>query len=193
MEQLSNGFTLSLSPGAFPLSTDSILLADFVRLPKNAAVLDLGSGCGTLGLLLCAREEGCRVTGIELDPQAHAMALENSRRNGLASRLGSICADLREIQPLLPPGSFSCCLSNPPILPADSKAAPFPRPGMRNSAHCPSFLPQQPGPCASEATFFWFTVRSGWRSSLRREPRQGWKPSGCVWSAIGREEASVWC
>ena len=65
MEQLPNGFTLNLPEGAFPLSTDSMVLSHFVRLPKNARVLDLGSGCGTLGLLLCAVNESCRVTGVE--------------------------------------------------------------------------------------------------------------------------------
>ena len=59
MEHLYNGFTLSLPADAFPLSTDSMILADFVRLPKNASVLDLGSGCGTLGLLLCAKDPLC--------------------------------------------------------------------------------------------------------------------------------------
>jgi len=53
MEHLHSGYTLEFAPGSFPLSTDSMALAGFVRLPKNAAVLDLGSGCGTLGLLLC--------------------------------------------------------------------------------------------------------------------------------------------
>ena len=33
MEYLPNGFTLSLCDGAFPLSTDSMVLAHFARLP----------------------------------------------------------------------------------------------------------------------------------------------------------------
>ena len=49
MEQLPNGITLNLPEGAFPLSTDSMVLSHFVRLPKNARVLDLGSGCGKIG------------------------------------------------------------------------------------------------------------------------------------------------
>ena len=113
MEQLPNGYTLDLSPGAFPLSTDSMVLAQFVRLPKAARILDLGAGCGTLGLLLCARREDCAVTGLELDPDAHGAALENIRRNSLETRMESICADLR----LLPKeftGRFDCCVSNPP-------------------------------------------------------------------------------
>ena len=80
MEQLPNEFTLNLPEGAFPLSTDSMVLSHFVRLPKNARVLDLGSGCGTLGLLLCAVNESCRVTGVELSQSAHLAAIDNIRR-----------------------------------------------------------------------------------------------------------------
>ena len=111
MEYIADHYTLDLGPG-FPLSTDSMVLADFVRLPKNAAVLDLGSGCATLGLLLCARDQSCRVTGMELQEAAHAAAVENIARNGLEGRLSSICADLRDMP--LAPGSFQVCVSNPP-------------------------------------------------------------------------------
>ena len=111
MEYIADHYTLDLGPG-FPLSTDSMVLADFVKLPKNAAVLDLGSGCGTLGLLLCARDQSCRVTGMELQEAAHAAAVENIARNGLEGRLSSICRDLRDMP--VAPGSFQVCVSNPP-------------------------------------------------------------------------------
>ena len=112
MEYLPGGLTLHLPPTAFPLSTDSVVLAHFVRLPKNARVLDLGSGCATLGLLLCARDNRCTVTGIELDEKAHRAALDNIRRNGLQARLNSVCGDLRAFAP--DPGAFHVCVSNPP-------------------------------------------------------------------------------
>ena len=118
METLPNGFTLRLTEGAFPLSTDSMVLAHFVRLPKQAGVLDLGSGCGTLGLLLCAKDPACTVTGVELDQQAHLGALENICRNRLNGRMESICADLRQVPGQLAPGSFSVCISNPPYFSA---------------------------------------------------------------------------
>ena len=114
MEFLHNGFILDAPQGCFPLSTDSILLSSFTSLPKNAKLLDLGSGCGTLGLLLCAEDESCRVTGVELDPAAHEAARENIQRNTLTARMESICADIRTIPSRFPAGSFDCCVSNPP-------------------------------------------------------------------------------
>ena len=123
MEYLHNGFTLDICEGAFPLSTDSIALSGFVRLPKQASVLDLGAGCGTLGLLLCAKDPACIVTGIEVDEAAHHTALKNIENNQLSSRLTSICADLRTVPSLFPSGSFHCCVSNPPYFSAAQESA----------------------------------------------------------------------
>ena len=118
METLFNGYTLEIAPGAFPLSTDSMALAAFTRLPRRARVLDLGAGCGTLGVLLCAKDPGCTVTGIELDRQAHATVQTNIDANRLGDRLSSICADFTQIDSFVPAGSFDVCLSNPPYFTA---------------------------------------------------------------------------
>ena len=129
MEYLPNGYTMELPEGTFPLSTDSVVLANFIHLPKNARVLDLGSGCGTLGLLLCAQDAGCAVTGVELSEASHRAALGNIRRNRLENRLTSICADLRNLPREFTDGSFHCCVSNPPYFtggPA-SRATPLAR------------------------------------------------------------------
>lgn len=125
MEQLPKGYTLHLPEGAFPLSTDSMLLAHAVRLPRGARVLDLGSGCGTLGLLLCAKDESCTVTGLEISEAAHAGALENIRRNCLDSRLSSICRDLRSL-PAEFANRFHCCVSNPPYFSGGPASAATP-------------------------------------------------------------------
>ena len=114
MEYLPNGIQLEIPAGCFPLSTDSIALAHFARGIGSKQVLDLGAGCGTLGLMLCAGNDRCRVTGIELNEEAHLGALDNISRNTLEQRMESICADLRRVPALFAPGSFPCCISNPP-------------------------------------------------------------------------------
>ena len=135
MEHLHNGFTLDFSRSSFPLSTDSMLLSAFVKLPKNAAVLDLGSGCGTLGVLLCAGDPNCSVTGIEIDPDAHRAALDNIHRNGLDSRMQSICADLRTLSMEQVTGSFHCCVSNPPYFSGGPESQTHPT--ARREDYCP--------------------------------------------------------
>ena len=112
MEYLQNGITLELADGSFPLSTDSVALGAFVKLPKNAQVLDLCAGCGTLGLMLCAKDQSCHVTGIEINPSDHEMALHNIAANGLTDRMESICGDACGLCPA--PGRYHIVLSNPP-------------------------------------------------------------------------------
>ena len=138
MEYLPGGFTLQIPPEGFPLSTDSLVLAHFVRLPKNAKILDLGAGCGTLGLMLCARDPGCHVTGVEIDPAAHAAALENIARNELDARMSSICADLRQFVP--DHGAFGGCISNPPYFSG----------GFASATHA---MARQDGTCPPEVLF----------------------------------------
>ena len=134
METLHNGFCLHICHGGFPLSTDSMALAGFVRVSRNAKILDLGSGCGTLGMLLCAEDPNCTVTGIEIDPLAHETALLNAKTNALTGRLTSICADLAEIDTMVAPGSFSICVSNPPYFTGGISHSTIP--GARQEGTC---------------------------------------------------------
>ena len=126
MEHLPGGLTLEIPKGCFPLSTDSMVLTNFVTLPKNARVLDLGSGCGTLGVLLCAKDPSCHVTGMEITEQAHLAALENIRRNDLDARMESICASLQSVSERFSPGHFSCCVSNPPYFSGGARSNSHP-------------------------------------------------------------------
>ncbi|MBR4862965.1 MAG: methyltransferase [Oscillospiraceae bacterium] len=114
MEKLYNGFTLDIPGEAFPLSTDSMALSGFVKLPRNARVLDLGAGAGTLGVLLCAKDAGCSVVGAERCPVSHAAAEKNILENGLQQRLKSLHCDIRQLQAHIAPGSFDCVVTNPP-------------------------------------------------------------------------------
>lgn len=129
METLFNGYTLEIAPGTFPLSTDSMALAEFVKLPKQARVLDLGAGCGTLGILLCARDSSCHVTGVELDATAHVTAEENRAANDLQDRFHCVCGDLTAVKEWAVPGSFDVCISNPPYFNAGflSRSTPLAR------------------------------------------------------------------
>lgn len=119
-ETLWNGIHLVQSDDAFRLGTDAILAADFLTLPHGARVADLGTGSGAIGLLLCGRDESCRVTGVEIQADACALARQNIARNQLHDRFSLVCGDLRQIQNHLPANRFDCVIANPPYFPVGS-------------------------------------------------------------------------
>lgn len=120
VEELWGGIRMRYSSGQFRLSTDSMVLADFCTLPPRSAVCDLGCGCGSLSLLLCGKYPQAQLTGIELQPEAAALAQENALQNALSDRLHILCGDLREHRTLLQHSSFDAVVSNPPYYPAGS-------------------------------------------------------------------------
>lgn len=120
-ESLWNGMTLETPAGEFPLGADSVLLADFARIPKGAAVCDLGCGCGAIALMLLANDPTCAVTGVEIRKSAADAARQNAARNGAALRV--IDGDLRRVQELLPAGAFEHAVSNPPYHTANGDPA----------------------------------------------------------------------
>ena len=121
-EYFSGGITMTVTDGCFRLSTDSMVLADFCRLPRGAAVCDLGSGCGALGLLLLRDHPDMRVTGLEILPDAAAQARKNIDANHLSEHFSVITGDLRGHRTLLPASAFDAVVSNPPYFPAASRA-----------------------------------------------------------------------
>lgn len=110
---------------SFRLSTDSVLLAGFVRIKKNARCLDLGCGAGVLPVLLAAREATLELTGVELQPDAAALARRNLAENGFDTRSEILCGDLRALRELVPAERFDLVLSNPPYFAAGTgRSAP---------------------------------------------------------------------
>lgn len=105
-----------------PLGTDSVLLADFAAAGRSACGADLGCGSGILSLLLLWGDEALRMTGLELQEQAAALARENLAANGLSGRGDVLCGDIREVRALFPAGGFDLVVSNPPYFPSGSGA-----------------------------------------------------------------------
>jgi tRNA1Val (adenine37-N6)-methyltransferase len=98
----------------YRFSVDAVLLAHFCRPKPRARVLDLGCGCGVIGLILCHRFTEVQVMGLELQPGLAALAHSNVLANALQARFTVQQADLRTIHEAVAPESFDLVLSNPP-------------------------------------------------------------------------------
>ena len=120
-EQLWDGGPLfSADRSVFPLSTDSILLADFARPGKSANILDLGTGSGILTLLLLFGQPERRALGVDISQKACELARKNLTDNGLSAQCEILAGDLTAHRTLLPGGGFDYAVSNPPYFAAGS-------------------------------------------------------------------------
>ena len=122
IEPLWPGGPLFCQAEHFRLSTDCVLLADFVNTSSAAKGIDLGCASGAIGLLLLSLSPKLHMTGLELLPQAAALAGENMAVNGLSARSRIVTGDIRQHRQLFPSGSFDLVVANPPYFPLGSGA-----------------------------------------------------------------------
>ena len=83
IEQAEDGYRYSIEP---------FLLASFVHLPSNCRILDLGTGCGIIPLLLETRGMIKEIVGIEIQSTLYNLAVKNVSRNGVSNKWQSMSA-----------------------------------------------------------------------------------------------------
>ena len=83
--------------GAPPVSTDSVLLANFINLSGVSKAADFGSGSGLISIIMAARSPHITVDCVEISPGACECARRNIARNGMEGRLSGLEADLRQL------------------------------------------------------------------------------------------------
>ena len=93
---------------------DSFLFAENLDVEKGDQVLDVGVGCGMLGIL--ATEKAGSVVAIDLNPYAVCCARENASFNNLRCKMAFIQTDL--LTALNKNARFDLILFNAPYLPA---------------------------------------------------------------------------
>jgi len=108
-----------LRDDAFPLSTDSVLLAHFAARLRAKRIFDLGCGAGALTVLLGLSHPGAGLGGIELRGEAAELCRKNLRANGLDAS-GILTGDFRERRSLPRAGEYDLVVANPPYFPVGS-------------------------------------------------------------------------
>ena len=119
-ENLWSGGPLFAQAEHFRLSTDCVLLADFVNTAGAVRGIDLGCASGAIALLLLARTDKLHMTGLDIVPEAASLAEENMRANALEARSDIVCGDIRRHRELFKAGSFDLIVANPPYFPVGS-------------------------------------------------------------------------
>ena len=104
----------------YRFSLDAVILARWARIFSGSRVLDLGTGCGIIPLIVALSTEVKEVVGVEIQEGMADIALRNVRLNGLSDVITIKKEDLKKLPSLYSPGSFDCILTNPPFRKLDT-------------------------------------------------------------------------
>lgn len=94
-------------------STDTILLNYFSKAKKNDKVIELGTGCGTIPLLMKKDNKTSEITAVDIQEDACSL-LERSISYNNLSGITVINSDLKELKGKVPFGYFDLVVCNPP-------------------------------------------------------------------------------
>lgn len=103
----------------FCFGVDSVLLSDFAKNIKNdSIVMDIGTGTGIIGLLLCKKTNLRKVYGIEIQEEVADMARRSIMLNGLEEKFEIINCNINEYEGQ--EQSIDVIVTNPPYKKANT-------------------------------------------------------------------------
>lgn len=101
----------------FCFGIDSVILADFAKqIKKDAIIVDLGTGTGILGILLCGKTKLRKVIGVEIQTEVANMAKRSVELNKLENKFEIINDDIKNIieKNLIQKNTVDIIVTNPP-------------------------------------------------------------------------------
>lgn len=98
----------------YRFSVDPLLLCEFAG-GCDGRVIDLGTGCGVMALIMARKAAASRVVGVEFREESARLAARNALLNGLSERVTVVPADILDLKRSLPVSSFDLVLANPPF------------------------------------------------------------------------------
>ena len=113
----TNGFKIIQSSKHFKFSIDAVLLSHFINFKPSDRVLDMCSGTGVVGLLVCAHNNVNRIDCVEMQKELFNMCIRSVEYNNMQNKIFPYNMDLRDAPKKLGYEIYDAILCNPPYLP----------------------------------------------------------------------------
>lgn len=110
----NGNIVLNQPRSGYRFSIDAVILAHLAEPPAEGTVLDLGTGCGVVPIMMAYRNPGLRVIGVEIQPSLAAVAQENVVANGMSERVRILEKDMGCLALADIGGPVDLVVSNPP-------------------------------------------------------------------------------
>ncbi len=98
----------------YRFSIDAVLLAHYAQPHSGDYVLDLGTGCGIIPLVMGYRQPNIRGVAVEVQEELAQLARLNLSENDMTERMRVICSDMKDLCLADLSGPVDLVVSNPP-------------------------------------------------------------------------------
>jgi len=114
LDQLGDFDLRIVQPKAgYRFSLDPLLLCDFAPSGQGE-IVDLGTGCGVIALVMARKNPQSSITAVEVSPVMAEIARRNVTSNNLSDRISVTEADILQITRQYSANSFDLVMGNPP-------------------------------------------------------------------------------
>ena len=104
-------FSVRQSDDVMKVGTDALLLGGWASANQPRRILDVGTGCGVIALMLAQRYPEASIVGVDLNPTAVRLARSNFAGSMWSDRMEANCL---AVQQLAAGQTFGLIVSNPP-------------------------------------------------------------------------------
>ncbi|MBF0100599.1 MAG: tRNA1(Val) (adenine(37)-N6)-methyltransferase [Desulfobacterales bacterium] len=111
---LEGNLVVQQQPSGYRFSIDAILLASFISPKPYDHIVDLGTGCGIIPLLIAKKNNSIQISGVEIQQELAELATSNIAANSLIDRIQVIHGDIKSIGQFFTAGSIDIVVTNPP-------------------------------------------------------------------------------
>jgi len=110
-----NGHIVLNQPtSGYRFSIDAVILSHLACPAAGETVLDLGTGCGVIPIMLAFRHPDLRVIGVEIQSTLSSLARENAAANRMSDRIRIVEKDMAQLSVADIGGPVDLVVSNPP-------------------------------------------------------------------------------
>lgn len=106
-------FTVGDDRCAMKLTSDAVLFGAIISPGNPEFILDIGTGCGILALMLAQRSRAI-IDAIEIHPESARQAAQNAASSPWAKQINVVHCDIRNFHPPKP-RKYQLIVSNPPF------------------------------------------------------------------------------
>jgi len=100
------------------VGSDAVILGSFVRVSLDSDILDVGTGCGVIAMMICQKNPDARVIAVDIDRESAMEAEYNFARSPWSASLKALHRSIQDFAEETDE-TFDHIVSNPPFFSGD--------------------------------------------------------------------------